>query len=639
VTTREPSGNSGADPGANPLGSLTLDNANGDIFGSTAFGGSGGVGTVYQLSGGAHTTFTSLLSFPQPTNANFDVYPAGDMVLDSSGNLFGVATDGGIYNDGSTDAGLLFEITAANRAALVTLYNFNNSTGAGYNPAGGLVIDAQGNLYGVANRGGANGDGTIFEYLKTIQNQMQTLYSFTGDSGGAPGAYPNGPLIIDSNGDLFGTTYEGGTSGDGTVFELPTAQLVRPFFSLVSFTGTAGKSPGSGTSGPLMLDSSGNLFGTNLNGGTNGDGTVFEIQSIASQLSLVFSSQPTNSSYTTAIDASGGVQVSVYDANGNLVTGSTDQVTLFLGENTSGAVLSGTLTEPVVSGVATFSNLSINLFGENNYTLVATDNSNTGVQSTTSVPFNVGFIGYLIGSGGIAHLPTSSPIASVWVANNITLFGNLNSWQSRLDLENNDFDVINGSLSTLTNQLSEGYSSGLWNGEGISSSTASNETAHLSALGIVQNNETGTPFFAPANLFDNTNPGASDILIKYTYYGDTNLDGKIDGTDYSRVDNGFLKKLTGWSNGDFNYDGVVDGSDYTLIDNAFNQQGASLAVQANTDASPATEIASSQKINTFVPPGFLPSQTQISFGAVPLQAGDILLLRPSRGDKLDALST
>ena len=69
----------------------------------------------------------------------------------------------------------------------------------------------------------------------------------------------------------------------------------------------------------------------------------------------------------------------------------------------------------------------------------------------------------------------------------------------------------------------------------------------------------------------------SDVLVKYTYYGDTNLDGKVDGTDYSRIDNGALTHATGWFNGDFNYDGIINGSDYTLIDNAFNTQGAILA--------------------------------------------------------------
>jgi hypothetical protein len=79
----------------------------------------------------------------------------------------------------------------------------------------------------------------------------------------------------------------------------------------------------------------------------------------------------------------------------------------------------------------------------------------------------------------------------------------------------------------------------------------------------------------------------NDVLVKYTYYGDANLDGKIDGSDYSRIDNASASSgsLTGWFNGDFNYDGVINGSDYTLIDNAFNTQGTQLSAEIATPTS------------------------------------------------------
>ena len=77
------------------------------------------------------------------------------------------------------------------------------------------------------------------------------------------------------------------------------------------------------------------------------------------------------------------------------------------------------------------------------------------------------------------------------------------------------------------------------------------------------------------------------MLAKYTYYGDTNLDGKVDGSDYTLIDNGYLQHLTGWFNGDLNYDGVVNGSDYTLIDIAFNTQAATLAA---SNANPTAEM-------------------------------------------------
>ena len=171
----------------------------------------------------------------------------------------------------------------------------------------------------------------------------------------------------------------------------------------------------------------------------------------------------------------------------------------------------------------------------------------------------------------------------------------------QLDLGGNDMIVHNGNLSAITGMIAGGYDNGQWNGSGIESSAAANNTTHLTALGVIQNNQSGSALFTSTNLFDGATPGAGDILVKYTYYGDANLDGKVDGSDYSLIDNGYLNHLTGWYNGDFNYDGVVDGSDYTLIDNAFNTQGASLAAKAavvvDSAARPATVFSNTQVSN------------------------------------------
>jgi hypothetical protein len=86
---------------------------------------------------------------------------------------------------------------------------------------------------------------------------------------------------------------------------------------------------------------------------------------------------------------------------------------------------------------------------------------------------------------------------------------------------------------------------------------------------------------AALGLFDGTGPDATEVLVKYTYYGDANPDGSVDGSDYTLIENGFNNHVTGWQNGDFNSDGELDGSDYTLIDNAFNKN-ASLATQFAT---------------------------------------------------------
>jgi autotransporter-associated beta strand protein len=166
----------------------------------------------------------------------------------------------------------------------------------------------------------------------------------------------------------------------------------------------------------------------------------------------------------------------------------------------------------------------------------------------------------------------------------------------KLDLNNNDLLVQNGNLSKLFALVASGYNSGAQNGYGIFSTAAANDTTHLTTLGIIQNSVDGTVSGAMLYpTFDGfTDAANSDVLIKYTYFGDANLDGKVDGSDYSRIDNGYLNHLTGWYNGDFNYDGVVNGSDYTLIDNAFNTQGAILTsefAQITTEFAPPIQIS------------------------------------------------
>lgn len=146
---------------------------------------------------------------------------------------------------------------------------------------------------------------------------------------------------------------------------------------------------------------------------------------------------------------------------------------------------------------------------------------------------------------------------------------------SRLDLTDNDLVVRQGSLQLTTNLLTAGYHGAVtsWSGYGILSSKAAG--SQLTTLGVKQITTTQTT--------DSQTLAAGDLLIKFTDYGDANLSGAVDGSDYSLLDYGFLAHQTGWQSGDFNYDGHIDGSDYTLADNAFNTQNAApLAVVATT---------------------------------------------------------
>jgi fibronectin-binding autotransporter adhesin len=187
-----------------------------------------------------------------------------------------------------------------------------------------------------------------------------------------------------------------------------------------------------------------------------------------------------------------------------------------------------------------------------------------------------------------------------------------------LDLGNNAAIIHSGQLSTLYPQVISGYNNGAWNGTtGITSSAAAADSTHLTAVGILVNdNGSGLPLYGAsgtiAAAFEGIAPSDGDVLLKYTYYGDTNLDGKVDGSDYSRIDASFLSEQTnggsisGWSNGDFNYDGVINGSDYTLIDNAFNTQGAVIASElAGPDALATAEFANGSTASSVPEPATL----------------------------------
>ena len=188
--------------------------------------------------------------------------------MDAAGDLFGTTRGGGAYGD----YGTVFELvkSGSSYGAPVTLASLNGSDGA--NIYAGLIIDATGDLFGVAQNGGANNDGTVFELVKSGSGYSApvTLASFTGSNG----ANPYAGLIMDAAGDVFGTTENGGANNDGTVFELvKSGSGYSAPVTLVTFTSSNGANP----MGGLISDAAGDLFGTTSAGGPNGDGTVFEI--------------------------------------------------------------------------------------------------------------------------------------------------------------------------------------------------------------------------------------------------------------------------------------------------------------------------------------------------------------------------
>jgi uncharacterized repeat protein (TIGR03803 family) len=271
-------GTNGELPGAG----LVAD-ANGNLFGTTGRGGAYGDGTMFEIVNTAASyanTPTILYSFCAQAGCTDGAFPNGGLIADTSGNLFGTAENGGAPPEG---VGTVFEIvkTASGYAStLTTLVSFEGTYGSGNGafPVAGLIADAHGNLFGTTYGGGANGDGTVFEVVKTAGGYASTpttLVSFNGTDG----ATPQAALIADAYGNLFGTTYYGGAYGLGTVFEV--AKTASGYAStpttLVSFNGTDGAYPHV----TLIADAHGNLFGTTEQGGAYNYGTVFEIAKTA----------------------------------------------------------------------------------------------------------------------------------------------------------------------------------------------------------------------------------------------------------------------------------------------------------------------------------------------------------------------
>ena len=145
-----------------------------------------------------------------------------------------------------------------------------------------------------------------------------------------------------------------------------------------------------------------------------------------------------------------------------------------------------------------------------------------------------------------------------------------------LDLNDNDLILTSGTRATAEAQIAYARDGGAWDRPGIASSSARNNANHTTGLGLVTGAEYKS-IYGPSSNFDGFSVADPDLLIKYTWNGDANLDGVVSFDDYVKIDTGFNAHLTGWINGDFNYSGSVGFDDYVLIDIAFNQQNGTLS--------------------------------------------------------------
>ncbi len=210
-------------------------------------------------------------------------------------------------------------------------------------------------------------------------------------------------------------------------------------------------------------------------------------------------------------------------------------------------------------------------------TLTATGDVST-IDPNLAVTVNSGASLILNASEHLPSLTLTGGTASATAGGGVIVVGALSiTGGGSLDLHNTDLIVHNGNLAAITTLIGQGLAGGLWNGPGLTSSTAA--ASANAALGVELNDD-GTPSHHTLfSTFDGQTVIKTDVLVKYTYFGDADLSGAVDATDYSLIDSGFSSSLTGWRNGDFNDDGKINGDDYTLIDNAFNTQSATILAQ------------------------------------------------------------
>ncbi len=282
--------------GGTAVSGLVAD-ANGNLYGTTEEGGSGGFGNVFELIKGTDGEFTFQVIHSFVGSFSDGANPLSSVVLDTAGNLYGATPNGG-----GAGCGVIYKLSPRGNGQFSEsiLYSFNSlpNNNDGCNPQSYLIFDKAGNLYGTTNKGGGgaggtfclNGCGTVFRLSPTGNGQFTEtiIHSFPGTRGNTDGQNPVGGLVFDQAGNLWGSTPVGGVvkspsnacgavgfaSQCGTVFELtPNPDGTFTESTLYSFTGdSSGFNPNTN----LVIDNAGNLYGTTVNGGF-GNGAVFRI--------------------------------------------------------------------------------------------------------------------------------------------------------------------------------------------------------------------------------------------------------------------------------------------------------------------------------------------------------------------------
>ncbi len=229
-------------------------------------------GTLFNLKPPAHVVcatalcpWTEIILHSFAGDDTDGSYPFGSVVFDSQGNLYGTTYGGGTY-----DAGAVYKATRSGGTWNVSVIYSFGIYNDGYEPISELVLDSAGNLYGTTYQGGAYGWGTVFELSPSEGGWTETvLHSFAGCE--SDGCYPIAGLAFDRAGNLYGATWGLQNDVPGTIFELLPQGGGWNFTTIYTLAG------GLGPRHTLAIDTAGNLYGTSENGGTYGFGNTFEL--------------------------------------------------------------------------------------------------------------------------------------------------------------------------------------------------------------------------------------------------------------------------------------------------------------------------------------------------------------------------
>lgn len=513
-----------------------IQDSSGNFYGTTRASSNGGGGSVYKLSPDGKT-FTVLHNFSPYNGDGWDPY--ANLVMDAKGNLYGTTSNGG-----TNGLGTVFEVSPTPSAEYKTsiLYSFTGKDD-GWNLQTPLLIDGNGDLYGTADSGGANSDGTVFELSPNGSGgyTFTTLHAFDGNDGNFPlsglimnsngnlcgtsvegpaggqvfelnpsskvftiihtfqysdGYGPSGNLILDSKGDIYGTNQQGGTYNQGTVYELsPNGSGGYNVTVLHSFNGSQGEGPFGG----LSVDSNGNLYGTTLFGGSNGDGTIFELPGVISVISATTTTASNAQAYFSPNQQSVNLTATVSSSaavNEGTVTFSVYQGTTLIGTATTSSTVSNG------QGSVSYA-LPANLL-PGNYTIDAVYNPGPDFS----------------GSSDNTHTLTVSPANVTTTANGVTATYDTKSKTLSLSAK-----VADDSISTDTV------------GEGSVTFTiddSSGKQVGNSVAGAVTGGAASAQFAWPAGQ------AAGNYTIAVAYTDSKNAIGTYDFTDFSDV-SGTLK--------------------------------------------------------------------------------------------------